>query len=228
MKPLVVIPARGGSKGIPRKNIKKLGGKRLIYYTIEAAREVFDDEIICVSTDGKEIKTIVDKTGLNVPFLRPAELATDTAGTREVLLHAIKYYEQHGYHPDTIILLQSTSPFRKGKHIKGALDLYQPKLDQVVSVKETDSNPYYVLFEENTEGYLEKSKGGNFTRRQDCPKVWELNGAIYIINVKSLRNQEMPKLEKVKKYVMDEFSSVDIDTKLDWALAELIISTNYL
>ena len=118
MKPLIVIPARGGSKGVPRKNIKVLGDKPLIQYTIDAAKGVFDDEFICVSTDDFEIKSVVEQLGLKVPFLRPNELASDTAGTYEVLLHAISYYESKGYFPDTLILLQPTSPFRTSAHIK--------------------------------------------------------------------------------------------------------------
>lgn len=226
MKPLVVIPARGGSKGVPRKNIKELNGKPLIYYTIEAAREVFEDQHIIVSTDDKEIKGVVEKTGLKVPFLRPQELATDKAGTQEVLKHAIKFSENIGYIPDTLILLQPTSPFRTGKHIKEALDLYHKDLDMVVSVKETKSNPYYLLFEENNEGYLKKFKKGAFTRRQDTPKVWEYNGAIYIINISSIRDKEINGLKKVKKYEMEELASLDIDNNFDWLLAEYHV--NYL
>lgn len=220
MKPLVVIPARGGSKGVPRKNIKELGGKPLIYYTIEAAREVFEDSKIIVSTDDREIKKAVQKTGLKVPFLRPKELATDEAGTQEVLKHAIQHVEDNGYFPDTLILLQPTSPFRTGKHIKEALNLYDKSLDMVVSVKQTKSNPYYVLFEENEEGFLRKSKEGNFTRRQDVPNVWEYNGAIYIINIASVMDKVIKDFKRVKKYEMDESSSHDIDNKFDWSIAE--------
>ena len=183
MKPLIVIPVRGGSKGIPGKNIKPLNGKPLINYTLNAARELFPDEIICVSTDSEEIIQIVEKSGLKVPFIRPAELATDTAGTYEVLLHAIEFYERNGYNPDIIILLQATSPFRNSKQIQEALDLFDITCEMVVSVKETKSNPYYILREENKDGWLVKSKDGNFTRRQDCPKVYEINGATYIISV---------------------------------------------
>src|SRR5699024_10694398 len=226
MKPLVVIPARGGSKGIPRKKIKSLDGKPLIYYTIEAAREVFDDELICVSTDNVEIKEVVERTGLEVPFLRPEELATDAAGMREVLLHAVDYFESTGYDVDTIVSLQPTSPFRKGTHIKEALEMYELALDRVVSVKETDANPYFVLFEENEKGFLEQSKLGNFKRRQDCPKVWELNGAIYVINVESLREKAMPEFKKVRKYEMSQESSLDIDTPLDWELTKLLLKRN--
>lgn len=227
MNPLVVIPARGGSKGIPRKNIKELGGRPLIHYTIEAAREVFNDEFICVSTDDEEIKKVVEQTSLKVPFLRPAKLATDTAGTRGVLLHALEFYkEEIGYKADTVVLLQPTSPFRTGTHIKEAIEKYHLDLDRVVSVKETDANPYYLLYEENEEGYLEQSKKGDFIRRQDCPKVWEVNGAIYVINVESLMKKKMTEFKKVKKYEMSRIDSIDLDTEIDWYLAEILIGDN--
>lgn len=228
MKPLVIIPARGGSKGAPRKNIRVLGGKPLIYYTIEAARAVFEDKYICVSTDNLEIKEVVEKTGLKVPFLRPAELATDTAGTYEVLLHTLKYYEELKYFPDIIILLQATSPFRTEKHIKEAIMLYSSELDMVVSVKETKSNPYFNLFEEEKNGFLKKSKESNYNRRQDCPKIWEYNGAIYLINTASIKKMTINKFQKVKKYVMDELSSHDIDTEIDFKFAELLIKNDSL
>lgn len=224
MKPLIVIPARGGSKGVHRKNIKLLNGKPLIQYTIEAARDVFCDNQICVSTDDKEIKCLVEGLGLFVPFLRPQNLATDTAGTYEVLLHAIEFYENQGYHPDTLVLLQATSPFRTSKHLKEALALYDSSCDMVVSVKETKSNPYYILQEENEHGWLVKVKEGNFIRRQDCPKVYEFNGAIYIINIETLKLKSFHKFERIRKYVQDEISSYDIDSQLDWQIAEVLIS----
>lgn len=223
MKPLVVIPARGGSKGVPRKNIKLLNGKPLIHYTIEAAQNLFSNQIICVSTDDVEIKEVAEQTGLTVPFIRPTELATDQAGTREVLLHAVSYYETIDYFADTIILLQPTSPLRNSAQIKEALKLYKEDCDMVVSVKETKSNPYYILREENVDGWLVKSKEGNYTRRQDCPKVWELNGAIYIIKLETLKTSVINDFKKVRKYEMDEISSHDIDTDLDWKLAETLL-----
>lgn len=225
MKPLVVIPARGGSKGVPGKNIKLLRNKPLIEYTIQAARDVFNDEVICVSTDDLAIKDFVQSLGLSIPFLRPKELATDNSGTYEVLLNALTHYEGIGYWPDTIILLQPTSPFRNGKHIREALESYNSELDMVVSVHETRSNPYYVLFEEDESGFLKKSKTGNFIRRQDCPQVWEYNGAIYIINVSSLKKSKLDKFERVVKYRMDDFSSHDIDSLYDWKLAEIMIDS---
>jgi N-acylneuraminate cytidylyltransferase len=226
MQPLVVIPARGGSKGVPRKNIKELNGKPLIYYTIEAAREVFDDKHIVVSTDDNEIKEVVERTGLKVPFIRPANLATDEASTQDVLMHAIKFSKMNNYYPDTLILLQPTSPFRTAKHIKEALKLYHDELDIVVSVKETKSNPYYVLFEEDENGFLKKSKEGDFTRRQDVPKVWEYNGAIYIINIASLQKKTINRFSRITKFVMDEVSSIDIDSMVDWIIAEKTIDEN--
>lgn len=224
MKILVIIPARGGSKGIPHKNIKPFNGKPLIYYTIDCARAICNDEDICVSTDDPEIISVVEQYGLKVPFVRPAELATDTAGTYEVLLHALNYYEQQGKHYDVVMLLQNTSPFRTAEHVEEALKLYTPDVDMVVSVKECAANPYYCVFEENSEGYLHVCKGdGNIFRRQDAPKVYEYNGAIYIMSAEKLKTTHMHKMQKRVKYVMDEMSSFDLDTMTDWNIAETII-----
>jgi len=223
MKPLIIIPARGGSKGVPRKNIKLLKGIPLIHYTIKAAQKLFDNALICVSTDDEEIKKVAEQTSLVVPFLRPKELASDSSGTYEVLMHAIEHFANNGYEADTLILLQPTSPFRTSSHIEEALKIYSNEIDMVVSVKETPSNPYYVLFEEDENGFLKKSKDANFIRRQDCPKVWEYNGAIYIININSLKKKTLNKFTKVRKFIMDDFSSHDIDTLFDWEIAKTII-----
>jgi len=223
-KILVVIPARGGSKGVPGKNIKPLAGKPLIYYTIEAAREVFQDKQILVSTDDEAIKNCVEKTGLKVPFLRPKELATDTAGSYEVLMHALDFSEKHEFKPEVLLLLQATTPFRRAVHIREAMQFVDEQTEMVVSVKESESNPYYVLFEENEQGWLEKSKKGNFVTRQQCPKVYEYNGGIYYINVIALKEKPLKEFTKIKKYVMDEWSSHDIDTMLDWEVAKMILN----
>lgn len=226
MRTLVVIPARGGSKGIPHKNIKPLAGKPLIEYTIDVARQVADDCDICVSTDDWDIINLVEKYGLKVPFVRPAHLATDTAGTYEVLLHALEFYESNGVFYDNILLLQNTSPFRKAEHVKEALALYNNDIDMVVSVTEVSANPYYNCFEEDENGYLHISKGdGSLTRRQDAPKCWEYNGAIYVINPESLKKMPLGKFTKRVKYVMDKIYSVDLDTPSDWIIAEAIIKT---
>lgn len=225
MKILVIIPARGGSKGIPHKNIKQLAGKPLIHYTIDVARQIVSDEDICVSTDDPEIIKCVEDYNLKVPFVRPAELATDTAGTYEVLLHALNFYEQQGKHYDVVLLLQNTSPFRTAGHVREALKLYTSSIDMVVSVKETSSNPYYNCFEEDSQGLLHISKGeGLYTRRQDVPKAYEYNGAIYVINSESLKKMPLGKFTKRIKYVMDDMHSVDLDNMIDWKFAELIIN----
>lgn len=226
---LVIIPARGGSKGIPRKNIKPLGDKPLICHTIDVAREIVDDADICLTTDDDEIIETAQSYGLEVPFKRPDYLATDTCGTYEVLLHALKFYEDKGIRYDNIILLQPTSPFRKAEHIREALKLYSPEIDMVVSVKETASNPYYNCFEEDSDGFLEISKGdGKYVRRQDAPKAWEYNGSIYIINPESLKKSPLSGFKRKVKYEMDRRYSIDLDTPFDWIVAENIISNNIL
>lgn len=223
MRTLVIIPARGGSKGIPRKNIKPFDGKPLIYYTIDCARAICQDEDICVSTDDDEIIQVVKDYGLKVPFKRPEELATDTAGTYEVLLHALDFYEKKGVHYDVVVLLQNTSPFRTPEQVKEALSIYREDVDMVVSVKECAANPYYCVFEENKEGFLHICKGeGNIFRRQDAPKVYEYNGAIYVMNADVLKTTHMHKMQKRIKYVMDDLSSFDLDTMWDWKMAEMI------
>lgn len=224
MKTLVIIPARGGSKGIPHKNIKPLAGKPLIEYSIDVARGIVADEDICVTTDDAEIIKVVEDYGLRVPFVRPAELATDHAGTYGVLLHALSFYEAQGRHYDNIVLLQNTSPFRRAEQVREAMKLYTPDLDMVVSVKEVTANPYYNCFEENGEGYLQISKGdGSLVRRQDAPKAYEYTGAIYVINPESLKRCSLGEFKKRVKYVTDELSAVDLDTMTDWLYAEFLI-----
>jgi len=225
-KTLFLIPARGGSKGIPYKNIKPLHGKPLILYSVEVARQLAGDEDICVTTDDDAIINVVEETGLKVPFKRPDELATDTSGSYEVILHALDYYNQKGIEYEVVVLLQPTSPFRTAQHVKEAISLYDDSVDMVVSVNESAANPYYSLFEENENGFLDKSKKGNYTRRQDCPKVYEYNGAIYVMNVKSLREKPLSAFTKNKKYEMPLELSIDLDTPLDWEFAEFLSKKN--
>lgn len=226
---LVVIPARGGSKGLPGKNIKELAGKPLIHYSIEVARKLFPDQCICVSTDDEQIKKVAEQTGLAVPFMRPPELATDTSSTQEVILHALKFYEDKSRQKfDSIVLLQPTSPFREVIHVEQAMALCSDMIDMVASVKETKANPYYTLFEKTSQDLIKKSKEIHFQRRQDCPTVYELNGSIYVINPRSLHTKRIAEFDKVKPFVMEARYSVDIDTELDWKMAELLISNNLI
>ena len=224
MNILVVIPARGGSKGIPYKNIKLLDGKPLICYSIDVARQFTSDDNICVTTDDDKIIEVVEKYGLKVPFKRPDYLATDTCGSNEVIQHAYKFFADKGKVYDAVLLLQPTSPFRKVEFLKEAVALYDPSVDMVTSVKSAPCNPYYDGFEENEDGYLTICKGdGSVQRRQDAPEVWQLNGSIYVINPKSLMEKGMTNFTKIRKYVMPELYSVDIDNPFDWKVAELVI-----
>ena len=224
MKTLVVIPARSGSKGLPDKNIKLLNGKPLIHYSIEVAQQIFNNEDICISTDSDEYIKIVEKTGLRVPFVRPEILSTDKSTTQDVLLHCLNFYEKKGLFYDYILLLQPTSPFREKNHLEDILMANNEECDMIVSVKEADSNPYYVSLEENKEGYLKKLMEGKFTRRQDCPKVYEYNGSMYLINVKSLKNTLISNFKKIRKYEMHSKYSIDIDNQLDFDFAEFLIN----
>lgn len=225
MEVLVVIPARGGSKGIPYKNIKPLNGKPLIYYSIDIARQFTTDENICVTTDDDKIIEVVENYGLKVPFKRPDYLATDTCGSNEVIQHAYKFYADRGCHYDAVLLLQPTSPFRKVEFIKEAVALYDDNIDMVTSVRPAACNPYYDGYEEANDGFLYISKGdGTIVRRQEAPQVWQQNGSIYVINPKSLMGKGMGAFTRIKKYAMPEVYSVDLDTMLDWKMAEMMLS----
>ena len=223
MKYLAVITARGGSKGIPGKNTKPLNGTPLILYTVEAARKVFQDQYIYVSTDSQEIKNTVESSGLEVPFLRPAELATDTSSSEDVLKHAIKEAVKKGLLFDAVVLLQPTSPFRNEEHIQSAIIEFEKDPESLLlSVTEARENPYYTLMEEDKDGFLQKSKQSNFTRRQDCPSVWNVNGAIYIFPKNEFMKGGFDTLSK-RKFVMNALASIDIDSSSDWTIAESVL-----
>lgn len=222
LRTLYLIPARGGSKGIPGKNIKPFRGKPLIWLSIENARACgASDADICVSTDSEEIKQTAERAGLEVPFLRPAELATDRSGTYEVILHALEFYRRRGVEYDRVVLLQPTSPLRQADDIKGAIAQWRPDLDMVVSVCEAKTNPYYNAFERDSEGFLHISKGeGKLTRRQDAPEVVEYNGAVYVMTTASLMRGPLSSFSRRVGYLMESSRSVDLDTPTDWLLAE--------
>ena len=225
MKALYLIPARGGSKGVPGKNIRLLGGKPLIAHSIGHALEVADREDVVVSTDSEEIKGAALEAGARVPFLRPAELASDTAGSREVMLHAIDYLSAKGENYDTIVLLQPTSPLRDPADIRRAVEIYKESgADMVVSVAEARTNPYYNAFETDNDGFLKISKGeGNLTRRQDAPKVWEFTGAIYVIKVSALREKSITKFDRILPLPTKRETAIDIDEEMDFLVCEEMI-----
>jgi CMP-N,N'-diacetyllegionaminic acid synthase len=228
MEILFLITARGGSKGLPGKNIKLLKGKPLLWYTIDFARQFTSDLNICLSTDSDEIISVANEKGLKVPFKRPDFLSTDSSSSYDVIMHALNYYKEKGIFYNSIVLLQPTSPFRKKEFLDEMLAFYSEGIDMVVSVKECHDNPYFSMFEDDELGYLTKSKSGLFTRRQDAPKVYAYNGSIYLINAASLYKSNISDFKRIKKYVINDFFSLDIDNQLDWILAETLVDSEYL
>ena len=233
MKILGIIPARGGSKSIPRKNIKELGGKPLIAWTIEAAKASGVFERIILTTDDPEIAEVGKKWGIEVPFLRPKELAEDKTPTLPVLQHAVSWLkENEGYLPDAVMLLQPTAPLRQSTHIRAALDLLERYgAESVVSVVEIPGHfsPYWAVVE-NEDGRAELFTGEpirkRIARRQDFPKkTYANNGAIYLFKPHLLFDAKEPSLygEHVRLLPMEEKYSVNIDGPEDWELAERAI-----
>ena len=225
LNPLYIIPARGGSKGIPHKIIKPLAGRPLIAYTIAVARELCSDpRRILLSTDDAGIAAVAEGLGLPVPYMRPADLATDTAGSREVMLDAMRYADEAGIAYDCVVLLQPTSPLRTAADVRAAMALYTPDVDMVVSVEPAACNPYYNCFETGPDGTLHISKGdGLLTRRQDAPEAWTFNGAVYVINPVSLRAMPMGAFPKRIPSPMPAEHSIDLDTPRDWVIAEALM-----
>jgi N-acylneuraminate cytidylyltransferase len=219
---IFIIPARGGSKGLPRKNTLKLNGKPLILYTIDAARGVCADENICVSTDDVEIINLTESYGLKVPFIRPESLATDSADTWSVVKHALRFYEEKGKSYKRICLLQPTSPLRNSAHIHECFKYWHSDIEMIVSVKK--SKKASVICNENEEGYLSLTLNKGAKRRQDIPDYYEYNGAIYILDTGAFKTKPVKEFTKIKKYVMSETDSVDIDNELDFKICEFILT----
>ncbi len=224
---LAIIPARGGSKGIPNKNIMDICGKPLIAYTIEAGKKSkYVDEIL-VSTDSDSIKGVAELYGAKVPFLRPEELSSDTAKSIDVVLHAIDFYKNNNMNFDYIVLLQPTSPLRTFEQLDEAIEkLIDSNRNSLISVCEADENP--VIMRTIQDGKLREviSFGGTNLRRQDLPTFYIFNGALYINSNDMLVHERKFVDENTIPYVMDQESSVDIDTMLDAKLVEVIIKEN--
>jgi len=227
MKILGIIPARGGSKSIPQKNIKKLFNKPLIAWSIESALKSKLDRVI-VTTDNKHIAKIAKKYGADVPFLRPKKLATDTIGIEPVLLHALDWLAKNeSYFPDAIALMMPTNPLRPAKHIDNAIKLFKKtKADSVVSVHEViaNDNPYWML-KKDKKGRVTLFTGEPLikikTRRQELPKCYSRNDIIYLLKPKNLL-EKTPNLygKKVELYIMDNFYNIDINTEEDWFICQ--------
>ena len=224
MRILYLITARKGSKGLPGKNTKLLGDKPLIEYSIDfALNNLKIDDELCISTNDEAVIEIAKSKGMSIPFIRPEELATDNASSYDVIIHAINHYEKLNQNFDAVLLLQPTSPFRIQDDLTQLIKKFSVDTDMVVTVKLAKENPYFTLFEENSEGFLNKSKIGNFERRQDCPEVYAFNGSMYLINTASIKKSRITELKNIKKIIMPEERSVDIDTLADWTLAEFYL-----
>jgi len=225
-KILAVITARGGSKGIPQKNIRPLLGKPLIAYTIQAALQSKTLNKIIVSTDDEDIANVSKQYGAEVPFLRPKDLATDTATSLSVLQHAVRYLaEKEGYLADIIVCLQPTSPMRSAEDIDQAVTLCtSTSSDSVVSLCQAEHHPYWMKKVVGDRVYpLMEVDNDKYPRRQDLPPAYQLNGAIYVTGRKILLEKERILGENTLAYIMPQERSIDIDTLIDFKLAELIM-----
>lgn len=223
---LCIIPVRAGSKGLPHKNIRDFRGLPLLAHSVHHARtaNIFTD--IAVSSDSDDYLEIARQAGATQCIKRPAELATDTAGSMDVLLHALSACEAASdCQYISVTLLQATSPLRKSVHIQEAVTKLQDQdLDSVVSVTRAKNSPYFNLVEYTAEkgAYtISKSLEGGVQRRQDAPEVFQLNGSIYVWSRTALIGQKRTLCAQTGIYLMPNLYSVDIDTEDDWAFAEL-------
>jgi len=223
-KILAIIPARGGSKGLLRKNVVLLNGNPLIYYSIDAAlKSNFIDSVV-VSSDDEEILQTASGYGVDV-LKRPHYISTDTASANQVILHVLENEEIKSQQYDLVILLQPTSPLRGVKHIDEAFNILSNKdSNSLISVCTPDKSPYksFIL---NEHGYLKGliNDEAPFMNRQELPDVFNPNGAIYIFSVKDFLQNSCIPVDQVIPYVMDEKESIDIDNQNDLDMASKIM-----
>ena len=227
MSVLALVPARGGSRGIPRKNITPLAGKPLLHWTIEAALACDRIERVLVSTDEPEIADVALACGADVPFLRPAVLASDEAPGIDPVLHAVRWLEEReGYRPEWVALLQPTSPLRSTDDIRGALALGEGRgAAAVVSVTEAAQHPWWMKTMDDGGRLRDWSEvPERAARRQDLPPAYALNGAIYLVRRRALMAQESLAPEPCLGFEMPPERSLDVDTAWDLHLAHLILT----
>ncbi len=221
---VAIIPARGGSKSIPRKNIRLLNGKPLVYYAIKEAQHSRYVHRVFVSTEDREIAEIAKGYGAEV-IPRPVELAQDDTPSLPVYRQVIKYLEDmENSYPDVVVLLQPTSPLRKVEDIDGAIEKFlHTNCDSIVSVCEVEHPPHwmYTLEGDRLKPIIEG--GETITRRQNAPKVYRLNGAICVTRSQFIMNQNTVVGHNTGAYIMSTERSVDIDTELDFRLTELLM-----
>ena len=228
MRVLGLIPARGGSKGVPRKNIRQLGGKPLVGYTIDAARRAARVDRILVSTEDEEIASISRSLGAEVPFLRPDSLAGDETPMLPVIVHALETVIAEGWTPDALCLLQPTFPFRRAEDIDGCIDALQAQsADCVISVHRVPHqfNPHWVYFEQ-PDGSLRLATGEPepIPRRQELPSAFHRSGAVYVSRASTIAQHGSLYGSRVIGFETPAESSCNIDTMDDWARAEALVA----
>jgi len=227
MKILGLIPARGGSKGVPGKNIKILGTKPLIQYTLDAAQQSKLISRCIVSTDSQEIADYVKNIGGLVPFLRPDSLALDNSPTLPVIQHALNFYLEQGETYDAVCLLQATSPFRTPGFIDGAITRFiEMGCDALISVLPvpTEFNPHWT-FETTEKGFLKIATGEEkiISRRQDLPPAFFRDGSVYITKTDVLLKEGSLYGQTLGYMQSEPMWHVNIDTLEDWKEAERIV-----
>lgn len=226
MKILAIIPARGGSKGLPRKNILNLGGKPLIAWSIEASLKSKYISQTVVSSDNNNILSVAKKQGADI-IKRPDEIATDTASSESVVVHVLDELGADNF--DYVILLQPTSPLRGTQDIDKAIKkLLENNATALISVCETD-NKLLKAFKQDNQGYIKAVANNHypFMRRQDLPNTYLSNGAIYIIKTDEFMKHKHFLADKTIAYIMDSVTSLDIDTEKDLKLGEKICKTTH-
>jgi len=230
MKPICFIGARGGSKGVVRKNIRPLCGKPLIAYTIERVLNSNLFSNVIVSTEDKEIATVAKKYGAEIPFLRPKKLASDNANMNDVILHGIKQLFMLGYNFDILVIRDCTVPFIRNKDIRGSLNLIKnSSVDTVLGVYRQHFNPYFNMMEINSNGFLRISKRPKkqIKRRQDAPIVYQLNG-LFTMYVEKFLKYKTTLMPKALPYEIPQETGLMIDTELEFKIAELIVKHRLL
>lgn len=219
-KTLGLIPARGGSKGIPRKNIRPIAGKPLIAWTIEAALRSPALDAVVVSTDDPETAEAAISAGAEVPFMRPADLAQDHTPGIDPVLHALAELPEF----DAVLLMQPTSPLRSTADIDDCLDLAWTRgASSVVSVSEPDTHPFWTYQLSGDQTLKRLIDAPPVMRRQQLPSVYALNGAIYYARAEWLMTNRTFVAAETLAFVMPRARSVDIDTLLDWQIAEMLL-----
>jgi CMP-N-acetylneuraminic acid synthetase len=228
-KILGVIPARGGSKRVPNKNIREVGEKPLIAHTIDQISESEMLDRTVISTEDDKIREVAEAHGGEVPFERPEELATDTANSDKVVMHAINWLKKKGEKYDIVAKIQATTPFRTSEDIDGSLrELVESDADSVISVSTFDVPPVWAVREDSNgfiHSYIEDEYlwSDNIARSQDTPELYHPNGAIFAAFVSEFRSQETFYTERTLGYEMPQSKSLDIDEAFDLEVAQALM-----